>query len=258
MIVRRARSAWGVGLGAASLVVALAGCAPMPPPFSGNAPPTTPASPAPSTTVPSPSTTRREPAPSSAVLDSTPSRDAERVLATIPEPLTAAQQVAAPVRDTAVVRRAVPAPEAAYDTLRAERPSDDGAAVPVPAPTPTLRTPQPVTFAPPESTAVKPAANPPAAASPAPATPAAPTTVVHTGDCWRLQVAAPAERPKAESRLSAAQSLLLVPMVIEHEKGLFKVRTRDCLTREAADALKKRATASGFAGSFVLKSPPVR
>ncbi len=179
------------------------------------------------------------------------------MLATIPEPLTVAQQVAPPARDTAAVRRTVPAPEAAYDTLRADRSSEDGGAVPVPAPTPTLHTPQPVTFALPESSATKPATSPPPAASPAPVTPSAPTTAAHTGDCWRLQVAAPAERPKAESRLAAAQSLLLVPMVIEREKGLFKVRTRDCLTREAADALKKRATDTGFAGSFVLKSTPV-
>ena len=52
------------------------------------------------------------------------------------------------------------------------------------------------------------------------------------GECWRLQVSAPEEKAKAESRRGAAESLLLVSMVIEFEKGLYKVRTHDCLTRE--------------------------
>jgi hypothetical protein len=73
-----------------------------------------------------------------------------------------------------------------------------------------------------------------------------------------LQVAAPAERDKASSRHDAAQSLLLVPMVIERESGLYKVRSRDCMTRAAADALRRRAIDSGFAGSFVIRSKPPR
>jgi hypothetical protein len=65
-------------------------------------------------------------------------------------------------------------------------------------------------------------------------------------------VAAPATREEAESRHAAAQSLLLVEMVIEPEKGLFKVRTRSCLPREAASAVKQRALDSGFDGSFLV------
>lgn len=73
-------------------------------------------------------------------------------------------------------------------------------------------------------------------------------------------MAAPVERAEADSRLEAAQSLLVVPMAIVVEKGFFKVRTRECLTREAADAIKKRAIDSGFAGAFILdtNAPPSR
>jgi hypothetical protein len=67
-----------------------------------------------------------------------------------------------------------------------------------------------------------------------------------------VQVAAPATREEAESRLEAAQSLLVVQMTIVPEKGLFKVRTSDCMTREAADSLKRRALDSGFDGSFLV------
>jgi hypothetical protein len=67
-----------------------------------------------------------------------------------------------------------------------------------------------------------------------------------------VQVAAPATREEAESRLEAAQSLLVVQMTIVPEKGLFKVRTSDCMTREAADSVKHRALDSGFDGSFLV------
>src|SRR5262249_29111264 len=68
------------------------------------------------------------------------------------------------------------------------------------------------------------------------------------------QVAAPEEKPKAESRRDAAQSLLLVAMVIEFEKGLYKVRTHDCMSHDAAEAMRQRATDSGFEGAFVLNA----
>jgi hypothetical protein len=120
------------------------------------------------------------------------------------------------------------------------------------------RTSTPAASAPPQRSpapATSPTASPPARTDPptsAPAKPAASPTSP-TGPCWRLQVAAPAEREKAQSRFDAAQSLLLVPMVIEREAGLYKVRTRDCMTREAADALRRRATDSGFDGSFLIR-----
>jgi len=268
MNVGTARIGRDRGLVVAVALAALAGCAPLPAPSSGGPPPGAPARPAPAPgQAPSTTATRREPARTAAAVDSMTSPEAERVLATIPEPLGPAQQVppdprsrAGISRDTSSVGRAVPAPEAAYDTLRVERASDDGADIPVPAPTPAMGAAPPVTFAAPESTASRPASGAPAAAAPPPAAALPPATppAAHTGDCWRLQVAAPAERDKADSRLAAAQSLLLVPMVIEREKGLFKVRTRDCLGRDAADALKKRAIESGFAGSFVLKGSSAR
>jgi hypothetical protein len=68
-------------------------------------------------------------------------------------------------------------------------------------------------------------------------------------------VAAPAEREEAEAKRSAAESLLLVPMVIETERSLHKVRTRDCFERSTADRLRERAVDSGFDGAFPLGVP---
>ncbi len=256
MNVRRMPSLGSFWLASLVALVLLAGCAPMPQPFSGgSASPAPPPQQSSSTTPPVPAP-RREPSRSAAAEDSTPSADAERVLATLPEPLSPAQQVSPPPRDPATPVRAVLAPEAAYDTLRVERSPDDGAAAPpVPAPTPTLGSASPVRVAPPDTLASRPSVSPPAVAAPSDPPPA---STPSPDPCWRLQVAAPAERDKAESRLAAAQSLLVVPMVIVSERGLFKVRTRDCMTRDAADALKKRATDTGFVGAFVLKGAPAR
>ena len=44
-------------------------------------------------------------------------------------------------------------------------------------------------------------------------------------------------------------------MVIETEKKLHKVRTKDCLTAVAAERLKQRAIAAGFKGAFRYKPP---
>jgi len=114
--------------------------------------------------------------------------------------------------------------------------------------------------------ATNPAAPPPANNSPATA-PAGPpamgpavagetaaSTTSSDGSCWRLQVAAPVEKAEAESRRDAAQSLLVVPMAIEFEKSLYKVRTQGCLSRAAADAVRQRALDSGFTGAFVLNT----
>ena len=264
------REVRAVRSGAAVLALAflLAGCAPLPQPTTGAPPPPAPGTSPPATTTPVPApTTPREPAPTVAASDSGPTRDAERVLATIAEPLGGPPQPASTssaVRDTA--RRATAlAPAAAHDTLRATRPNDDdGGAVPVPAPTEPLRSPQ-VTLdttasAPPATSAP---ATPPATRAPPPPSSSEPTAPAAPArdpnePCWRLQVAAPDERAKADSRMEAAQSLLLVPMVIEREKGLWKVRTRDCQSREAADALRRRAIESGFEGAFVVKAAPPR
>jgi len=265
----------------AALLVA-PGCAPVPAAPGGA--PVPPASGKPAPASPGGHEPRREGTRAGAVRDSTPSAEALRALATIPDPLPPSQQIPALHASGTVTVRA---PEAAYDTLRAERaPVDDSAAVPVPSPTQPLGTtlaaaltmPDTLAAAPPASVPAKAVASPtttpamtpattPAAppASTAPASPPAaepaksaepPAAKPVAGECWRLQVAAPEEKPKAESRRDAAESLLLVSMVIEFEKGLYKVRTRDCLTNTAAEALKKRAVDSGFDGAFVLNAAP--
>jgi len=74
--------------------------------------------------------------------------------------------------------------------------------------------------------------------------------------CWRVQVAAPPERDRAERMVEAARSQLLLPFVIEQEGGLFKVRMRDCLPAAAANDLRRRAVESGFAGAFRFLAKP--
>jgi hypothetical protein len=250
-------------LGAALGLAALAGCASLQPiadvepgsPLPSGRP-SAPSRPAPvdtSTVIPVPNVrapvpvgttasggTIRSTASTAAVVDSSPSRDALRVLDSIPEPLPVAERVAAPTRAGV----SAPAPEAAYDTLRTPGPSAaDGDGVPVPSPT------QPLGERPGERRAVDIpdsllAAIAAGARDTAAGAPAAPDT------CWRVQFGAPDARPRAEALRAAAESQLLVPVVIEIEKKLHKVRTRDCLTRDAADRLAARAKATGLAGSF--------
>ena len=270
-----ARSLAGVAL------MALAACAPVPAP-GGVQPPPGAGTGAGETVGGAPATA---PGATAAPRDSTPSAEALRVLATIPEPLSPGQQVAPPSHTVTVA-----APEAAYDSLRVERPAGDSVAVPVPEPTRPLGLGPRGRLTMPDSVASEPAsgepANEPAASgagasqpgspppspaaggaepastsnasgkpvvTPATSEPAAPATA-GGAECWRLQVAAPVETPMAESRRDAAQSLLLVPMVIEFEKGLYKVRTRGCMSHGAAEALRHRATDSGFDGAFVLNA----
>src|SRR5262249_17849156 len=92
-----------------------------------------------------------------------------------------------------------------------------------------------------------PSTPPPALTQPPPSTPARPAA---PDTCWVLQVAAPPERARAEQMRAAAESQLLIPMTIEHEAKRYKVRTRDCMSREAADRLRGRAVSSGFSGAF--------
>ena len=185
---------------------------------------------------------RPAPVRSAPVPDSLPSPEAVRVLGRIPEPLSPAQQVPPPAR------RSVPAPESASDTLKVAEPADpaDTSGVPVPAPTQALVVPSSATLVMPDTLA--PTGPPAVAALPNSSAPPA------GGACWRVQVAAPEQRAMADSRRQAAQSLLLVPMTVETEGRLHKVRTRDCLTREAADAIKRRATDSGFEGVFLVNT----
>jgi hypothetical protein len=240
-----------------------AGCTPAPAPGTMPAPRGTP-----SETVRPGSRT-----PVTAVVDSGPSSDASAVLETIPEPLKPSERVPPPARgalmapDSSGVARASSDSAEVADSTRTQ--------VPVPSPTmplgdrtsPVSAAPPPVVPPPSGTSNPSGAVSPPASAgpqrseapkpssSPAPMTPApgGSTQTPATRDtCWRVQVGAPAEKEKAEQVRSAAESVLMIPMVVEFEANLFKVRTRGCMDRGAADQMRARALASGFVGSFRL------
>jgi hypothetical protein len=220
-----------------------------------------------------------------AVVDSGPSAEAISVLATIPEPLPPGDRVPAPPEAAAKAGATAPGSSAAGAKVgAAPGASGAGAAssvsqsataagaaaaaaaaalvvggahpdstafdttasaaadtVPVPSPTEPLgERPEKFVRALTDTTpAVPPAAPPP----PAP-------TKVEPDSCWRIQVGAPTDKHEADLKREAAESVLLVPFVIEHEKSRYKVRNRDCLGREAADKLRRRALESGFEGAF--------
>jgi hypothetical protein len=189
--------------------------------------------------------------------DTTPSPEALAVLATIPEPVPAAAP-ASPAGSVRGAPRSMPVPPPEPDTLARAIESSlvaadtvvtaDTSSVPVPVPTRPLGADEPRHLpapALPESTAT--AAPPAAPAAVAPPTPSAPDT------CWRVQVGAPAERARGRVLRDAAQSLLLVPMIVDHEAGRWKVRSRDCLPRPVAETLRDRAIASGFQGVFLVR-----
>ena len=214
-------------------LLALAGCANVPPyapPASRGPAPVPRAMPASSAAS---GQVASAPQPVTATADSAPSRDALDVLATIPEPLAPGERVPAP--------EVAPLSAAADDAGSAE--------VPVPALTPVLgERPLPEvvastdTTSPPATPAARALMDPPP--GPGQSAPAAADT------CWRVQIAASAERVKAERYLEAGRSQLLAPLQIENERGLFKVRTRDCLSGSEADGLRRRALDAGFDGAF--------
>ena len=212
-------------VGSAALLAWLAGCAAtQPKPAAHTPPPAEAPSPAVSGTGAEPGTrvgttasggsiVVREPAAAPAVVDSTPSEDALAVLNTIPEPLGRATE-----------------PES----------------VPVPAPTEPLGARPSASATLPDSLIARPA-------SPAPVVATGGATRPSAGSpdsCWRVQVAAPPERDRADRMAKAAESQLEVPFVVELEGGLHKVRTRDCFSSSQATALRNRAVADGFDGSF--------
>lgn len=217
---------------ALAAALALTGCAAGPALRTGA--PTPPPAPAPAA-APAPAPARAAPAPGAATLaspDTIPSADALAVLAGIPEPLGAEARGASPA-----------APAAARPTtLAPARPDSDDVAgpsdVPVPARTPVLgERPLPEALPPVDTVAAPPA-------------PAAPPLSAAPDTCWRVQFAAWADRGKAEGYLDAARSQLAVPLAIEKQAGLFKVRTTACLDGAAADALRRRAHEAGFDGAF--------
>ena len=243
----------------------LVGCASIaPPPAPAPVPGTSsPATPDPDVIpVPAPRRVAAARAASSAAVDSLPSRDAVEVLATIPEPIAGSTPAPLPVApvptpasppapDTTpglALRDSVTSPVAAIDhgvpVPSPTRPMGDDPDAPVSMPTAEPVNPAPPPRVPAESTTP--------AATAVEVAPAAADSV------WRVQVAAPAERDKAENMRDAARSLLLVPFVIEREGGLNKVRTEQRLPREAAERLRARAVGSGFVGAFLLHQPVPR
>ena len=185
-----------------------------------------------------------------AVVDSGPSEDARRVLASLPEPIPEGERIPPPE-----MSHASAASSAALDSAGGAIPDSARASIPVPAPTVPLGE-RPGGGAIPDSAlrpsapltpAVAPAAT--AASRPAPAT-------TRPDTCWRLQIVAPAAKARAESFRAAAASQLLVPFVIEHERTLYKVRSQDCMPRASAEALKSRAKSSGFSGAFLMTVAP--
>ena len=210
-------------------------------------------------------------------VDSLPSREALEVLKSIPEPLPPGERVPAPPRsalaadptvESAADSSAAPADSAAADSSGADSRSDAGQ-VPIPSPTVPLGDRQGSLTRPADTLATSPgggatgrspstpAGNGAAPAPGAKAPPAAPPALSAAADsCWRIQVAAKPEAARAQALRDAAQSQLLVPMVIEIEKGLHKVRSRDCLGAAAAERLRHRALAAGFAGTFRYRATP--
>jgi hypothetical protein len=228
-----------------ALALACAGattsCAPLTPT------PATAAAPPQAAPRPAPAPVARPAAP----IDSTPSPDAMAVLGTIPEPIRAADRVPAPepgsrAADTSADMGApdVPVPSPTQPLGERRPTAADTAATPSSAAAPPAGSPG----APPET---RPASPPPPAASP----PGAPAAGANADTCWRVQIAAPMDPGEAESLRASSGSLLLVDMVIEREAGRYKVRNRDCLTREAADLLRRRAIDSGFPQAFRVKAP---
>ncbi len=199
-----------------------AGCAtvPVPAPTAGAKPPPRATSGAPAAA-----------APRAALPDTVPSAEAREVLASIPEPLEPGERVPPPAS-----RPAPPADSAGPPADTA------GQQIPVPTPTPTLGERPLPSMAPPDTVRPAIAARPPAAAA--------------GGTCWRVQLAAPAEKSKADGYRAAAESQLLLPVTVECGGGLWKVRTRDCMDGAAADALRRRAAEAGFGGAFRFVEKP--
>jgi len=203
--------------------------------------------------------------------DSGPSADARAVLSTIPDPVPGASSEAVPapagnagapgsgtgaaggaagsagVVAGAGTAMALRPDSAAVDTSNA---AADSSSVPTPSLTEPLGehpgghvVTDPASPVGPPGTAT--AQAPPPAALPANPAPPSP--------CWRVQVAAVPEQARAKALRDAAQSQLMMDMVIEVEKKLYKVRTKDCLTTEAADRIKQHAIDDGFPGAFRFK-----
>ena len=285
--MRRGLVAKGAALALALALATLSACAPIaPPPQPPPAPAARPATPA---TKPAAGTTGTTSPPSTrppvpvgntasggsihsrgiqpTVVDSGPSAEALAVLATIPEPIAVAERVpppangasgsvapapqgtpagaapgiSAPAAPATPGSSATPAPSAPLTATDSSAVLDS--TIPVPAPTEPLGD-KPGTLAKVLADTIP--------AAPPPPPPAAPPAKAEPDSCWRIQIAAPTASKEADLKRQAAESVLLVPFEIEPGKTRFKVRSRDCLSRQAADRLRGRAIGSGFAGAFLV------
>jgi hypothetical protein len=202
-------------------------------------------------------TTRAKTPPRSVVpADSLPSEDAQAVLKAIPEPIAPGEQVPPPDRVHArTVADSSAAPRDSAVTALPDSAAADTSGIPTPTPTAPLGEGPVRHVLATDSLASAPTAAPSAPLSPAPPSSPGPSTpsVTAPDTCWRVQVAAPVESEEAAGLRAAAESQLLVPMAIENEKGRHKVRSRDCLSGPAAEALRLRAVASGFTSAFRIR-----
>jgi len=190
--------------------------------------------------------------------DSVPSAEAQAVLQTIPDPVSGEIH---PDATTPPAGAGHAGPPTQADTAAAPR---DSADVPTPSFTQPLGdrpgaravTDSAAAIGPPGTAQASPAAGNGGMGGSGGAAPAGNTGVAVPADsCWRVQMAAVPEAARAASLREAAQSQLWITMVIETEKKLHKVRTKDCLTAVAAERLKQRAIAAGFKGAFRYKPP---
>lgn len=250
-LVRIVRPRRGRAVGAALVIaLAVAGCTPIPRVVTR---PGAPVSRADSSGV-APGT-----GPVSAVIDSAPSPAALAVLSSIPEPLAPEERVPPP---EITITRDGSAAEAAPEDSQASAAGDTTSAVPVPAPTPKLGDvvnpgldpARDTTATRGDSVVVTPQRPKQGAGDPSTQPPREQSTLAPAAACWRVQVLAPKEKAEADRKRSAAESILLVPMVVEREAGLYKIRTRECFPRATADVVRGRAVASGFPGAFPFES----
>jgi hypothetical protein len=192
--------------------------------------------------------------PAAAVVDSGPSAEAVAVLATIPEPIPAADRVPPPdhvMRDYPLVPAGVAAGGIAATSAGSSAAPTPGSApadaAPIPVPAAVVPLGQRERRTAVSDSAMRAAMGDTVAAKP-----------VHPDSCWRVQFAAPVDEAHAEQLRGAAESLLLLPIVVEREEPYYKVRTRDCMSGQAADRTRRRADQSGFAGAFRFRQVPKR
>jgi cell division septation protein DedD len=69
---------------------------------------------------------------------------------------------------------------------------------------------------------------------------------------YRVQVGAFTEQSKAEERAGELRDLFREPIYVVPEGLLYKIQVGDFVSRDKADALRRRAIDLGLAGAFVL------